>query len=67
MQVLLGIDLGITGVKAALFAVEKACDCMVRIVEQTAPRSEVERVYAQMYDTYRAPYPALKSILNSPS
>jgi xylulokinase len=72
MHALFGIDLGTTGVKAALLAgvasgiyrsIQQACDSTIRLVEHTEPRPEVERVYARRYETYRALYPALKPIL----
>ena len=51
----------------AYHSIQQACDSMVRLVEHTEPRPEIEQVYARRYETYRALYPALKPILSSPS
>ncbi len=51
----------------AYHSIQQACDSMVRLVEHTKPRPEIEQVYARRYETYRALYPALKPILSSPS
>ena len=51
----------------AYHSIQQACDSMVRLVEQTEPRPEIEQVYARRDETYRARYPALKPILSSPS
>lgn len=51
----------------AYHSIQQACDSMVRLVEYTEPRPEIEQVYARKYETYRALYPALKPILSSPS
>ncbi len=50
----------------AYHSIQQACEATVRIVEHTQPRPEIEQVYAQAYETYRALYPALKPILSSP-
>src|SRR6266487_328851 len=49
----------------AYHSIQQACDSMVRLVEHTEPRPEIEQVYARRYETYRALYPALKPILRS--
>ena len=51
----------------AYHSIPQACDSVVRLVEHTEPRPEIEQVYARRYETYRALYPALKPILSSPS
>src|SRR6266516_3087495 len=47
-------------------SVQQACEVTVHLVERTEPRAETERVYAQVYETYKALYPALKPIISKP-
>ncbi len=57
----------LAGVASGVYtSVQQACETTVRVVERTEPRPEVEGVYAQMYQTYRALYPALKPIISRP-
>ena len=57
----------LAGVASGVYtSVQQACETTVRVVERTEPRPEVEGVYAQMYETYRALYPALKPIISRP-
>lgn len=56
----------LAGVASGVYpSVQEACETTVRIVEQTAPRAELARVYAQTYETYRALYPALRPIIGN--
>ena len=58
----------LAGVASGHYAsVQQACEATVRVMERTEPRPEVERVYAQAYETYKALYPALKPIISRPS
>src|SRR6266852_8270519 len=57
----------LAGVASGVYpSVEQACEATVRVVERTEPRPELESVYAQAYEKYRALYPALKPIFTSP-
>src|SRR2546421_8198264 len=57
----------LAGVASGLYAsVQQACEATVRVMERTEPRPEVERVYAQAYETYKALYPALKPLISKP-
>src|SRR5437660_348452 len=58
----------LAGVASGLYpSVQQACEATVRVMERTGPRPEVERIYAQAYETYRALYPALKPVISKPS
>ena len=58
----------LAGVASGVYpSVQQACDATVRVVERTAPQRETASIYAQMYEQYRALYPALKPILSHPS
>lgn len=53
----------LAGVASGVYpSVQQACEATVRIMERTEPRREVEAIYAQSYENYRALYPALKPI-----
>lgn len=57
----------LAGVASGVYtSVQQACEATVRVVDHTAPRPELERVYARAYEKYRALYPALKPIINNP-
>ena len=57
----------LAGVASGLYpSVPQACEATVRVIERTGPRPEVERVYAQAYETYKALYPALKPLISKP-
>jgi xylulokinase len=57
----------LAGVASGLYpSVQQACEAKVRVMERTEPRPEVERVYAQAYETYKALYPALKPLISRP-
>ena len=57
----------LAGVASGLYpSVLQACEATVRVMERTEPRPEVERVYAQAYETYKALYPALKPLISRP-
>ena len=57
----------LAGVASGLYpSVQQACEATVRVIERTGPRPEVERVYAQAYETYKALYPALKPLISRP-
>ena len=57
----------LAGVASGLYpTIQQACEITVHVLERTAPRSGVERIYAQAYQTYRALYPALKPIISRP-
>jgi xylulokinase len=57
----------LAGVASGVYAsVQQACEITVRVVDRTEPRPELESVYAQAYEKYRALYPALKPIFTSP-
>ena len=57
----------LAGVASGLYtSVQQACEATVRVMERTGPRQEVERVYAQAYETYKALYPALKPLISRP-
>src|SRR5213082_1310132 len=57
----------LAGVASGLYtSVQQACEATVRVMEHTEPRPEVERVYAQAYETYKALYPALKPLISRP-
>jgi xylulokinase len=57
----------LAGVASGLYpSVPQACEATVRVMERTGPRPEVERVYAQAYETYKALYPALKPLISKP-
>jgi xylulokinase len=58
----------LAGVASGLYtSVQQACQATVRVMERTEPRPEVERVYTQAYETYKALYPALKPLISRPS
>ena len=58
----------LAGVASGHYAsVQQACEATVRVMERTEPRPEVERIYAQAYETYKALYPALKPLISRPS
>ena len=58
----------LAGVASGVYAsVQQACEATVRVVEHTAPRPELEGVYAKAYQKYRALYPALKPIISIPN
>src|SRR5947209_1097603 len=57
----------LAGVASGLYpSVLQACEATVRVMERTGPRTEVERIYAQAYETYKALYPALKPLISKP-
>ena len=57
----------LAGVASGLYpSVQQACEATVQVMERTGPRPEVERVYAQAYETYKALYPALKPLISRP-
>src|ERR1700693_97781 len=57
----------LAGVASGVYAsVQQACEITVRVVDRTEPRPELEIVYGQAYEKYRALYPALKPIFTSP-
>ena len=57
----------LAGVASGLYpSVLQACEATVRVMERTGSRPEVERVYAQAYETYKALYPALKPLISRP-
>src|SRR5712691_5080051 len=56
----------LAGVASGVYAsVSQACEITIRVVDRTEPRPELESVYAQAYEKYRALYPALKPIFTS--
>ena len=57
----------LAGVASGVYpTILQACEATVHVLERTEPRSEVEHIYAQAYETYRALYPALKPIISRP-
>src|SRR2546423_1059207 len=57
----------LAGVAAGIYpSVQQACEATVQVMERTEHRPEVERVYAQAYETYKALYPALKPLISKP-
>ncbi len=55
----------LAGVASGIYAsVEQACEATVQVRERTAPRPEAEHVYAELYEMYRALYPALKPVIS---
>ena len=57
----------LAGVASGIYpSIQQACENTVHVLERTAPRSGVEHIYAQAYETYRALYPALKPIISRP-
>ena len=57
----------LAGVASGVYpSIQQACEATVHVLERTEPRSEVEHIYAQAYETYRALYPALKPIISRP-
>jgi xylulokinase len=53
----------LAGVASGVYAsVQHACEVTVRVVDRIEPRPEMEHVYANAYEKYRALYPALKPI-----
>jgi xylulokinase len=57
----------LAGVASGVYAsVAQACDATVRVIEQTLPQPAEARVYAELYEQFRALYPALKPILSHP-
>lgn len=57
----------LAGVASGIYAsVPQACDATVQVVERTRPRPDEERVYAGLYEQFRALYPALKPIISHP-
>ena len=57
----------LAGVASGIYgSIAQACDATVRVVERTMPRPAEARVYANLYEQFRALYPALKPILSHP-
>jgi xylulokinase len=57
----------LAGVASGVYgSIQEACEATVRVVERTVPTPENARVYAKLYDEFRALYPALKPILSHP-
>jgi xylulokinase len=57
----------LAGVASGIYSsIAHACDATVHIVERTMPRPAEARAYADLYEEFRALYPALKSILSHP-
>ena len=55
----------LAGVASSVYvSVEQACDATVQVRERTEPRPEAQRIYAELYETYRALYPALKPVIS---
>ena len=53
----------LAGVASGVYAsVQQACEVTVRVVDRIEPRPEMEHVYTNAYEKYRALYPALKPI-----
>ncbi len=58
----------LAGVAGGVYpSVQQACEQTLRIVERTEPNPQAVHAYAQVYETYRALYPALKPIISRPS
>ena len=53
----------LAGVASGVYTtVQQACDVTVHVVDRTDPRPEMEHVYSNAFEKYRALYPALKPI-----
>jgi xylulokinase len=57
----------LAGVASGIYAsIAHACHTTVHVVERTEPQPANARVYANLYEQYRALYPALKPIISHP-
>ena len=56
----------LAGVASGIYeSVSQACEMTVRVVDRTEPHPELDHIYANAYEKYRALYPALKPIFST--